>query len=74
VKIAIHFGALTPRIEEQLESQGLKLDMLPSQRQFLQKRVDDVCDLRIAGILTDRESTNARKRLLKIITKHAKPL
>lgn len=72
--VKINFGPLSPRIEEQLKGQGLKLDLEPLQRGYLQRDVDDVSRLCTSGILTAAETVKARRRILKIIQKQAKPL
>lgn len=69
--VKINFGPLSPRIEEQLQSQGLKLDFEPLQ---LQRDVDEVGRLSGRGILTPAESARVRRRILKIIQTHTKPL
>ena len=72
--IHISLGALSPRIDEQLEEQGFKLDMGPSQRAYLQRDADEVTRLRVRCILTEAESNKARWRIIRIIKKQAKPL
>ena len=72
--VKINFGPLSPRIEEQLKDQGLKLDLEPLQRVYLQRDVDAVGRLSCRGILTPAESGKVRRRILKIIQKQAKPL
>lgn len=71
---SVSFGALSPPIDEQLREQGLKLDMDPLLRGHLQRDADEVTRLRVRCILTEAESDKARKRILQIIKKHAKPL
>lgn len=71
---SVSFGALYPPIDEQLREQGLKLDMGPLQRAHLQRDADEVTRLRVRCILTEAESDKARKRILQIIKKQAKPL
>jgi hypothetical protein len=71
---SVSFGALSPPIDEQLKEQGLKLDMDPLLRCHLQRDVDEVTRLRVRCILTEVESDKARKRILQIIKKQAKPL
>ena len=73
-RIGINFGATSPSIDEQLRDQGLKLDMAPLQRGYLQRDVDEVTRLRVRCILTEAESDKARKRILQIIKKQTKPL
>ena len=72
--IRISAGALSPSIDEQLRDQGFKLDMDPLQRAYLQRDADEVTRLRVRCILTEAESDKARKRIFRIIKKHAKPL
>jgi len=74
VNVRISFGALSPRIEEQLQEQGLRLDMEPLQRHHLQRDVDEVSRLRVRCVLTESESDKARKRIMQIIKKQARPL
>jgi hypothetical protein len=72
--VRVSFGALSPPIDEQLREQGLKLDMDPLQRGYLQRDADEVTRLRVRCILTEAESDKARKRIFQIIKKQAKPL
>jgi len=71
-RILISFGGTS--IDEQLRSQGFKLDMDPCRRASLQRDADEVSRLRVRGILTEAESDKARNRIFRIIIKHAKPL
>jgi hypothetical protein len=73
-KLSISFGALSPPIGEQLQEQGLKLDIDPLQRQYLQRDADEVARLKVRGVITEAEADRARKRLFQIIKKQAKPL
>jgi hypothetical protein len=73
-KLSISFGALSPPIGEQLQTQGLKLQMDPLQRQYLQRDADEVSRLRVRGVLTEAEADRARKRLFQVVKKQAKPL
>jgi len=73
-RLRIHFDVYSPRIEEQLKEQGLKLDLSLMKRLYLQKDADDVTRLRVRCILTKVESDKAYNRIFKIIKKHAKPL
>lgn len=68
------FGSLIPSIAEQLRRQGQKLDMDPLQCGLLQRDADEVTRFRVRGILTKAESDKARKRILQIIKKQARPL
>ena len=72
--VRVSFGALSPRIDEQLRDQGLKLDMDPMDRRHLQRDVDEVTRLRVRCILTEAESDKARRRISQIIRRQAKPL
>jgi hypothetical protein len=72
--IHINFGAMAPPIEEQLRDQGFKLDMDPLQRHCLQRDTNEVGRLRVRCVLTESESSKARKRIFQIIKKQAKPL
>lgn len=73
-RLSVSFGALSPPIDEQLRQQGLKLDMDPLLRRHLQRDADEVTRLRVRCILTEAESDKARKRIIRIIKKQAKPL
>jgi hypothetical protein len=74
MNVRINFGALSPPIGEQLQDQGLKLDMDPLQRQYLQRDADEVSRLRIRGVLTESGADKARKRIMQVIKKQARPL
>jgi hypothetical protein len=73
-RLSVDFGALSPTIDEQLRQQGLKLDMDPLLRCHLQRDADEVTRLRVRCILTEAESDKARRRILQIIKKQARPL
>jgi hypothetical protein len=72
MKIDIEFGALSPRIEEQLRVQGMRLDMDPMQRQHLQRDVDEVSRLCVRGVISESEADRARARIMKAIKKQAR--
>ena len=72
--VRVSLGASSPTIDEQLREQGLKLDMDPLQRAYLQRDVDEVSRLRVRCVLTEAESDKARRRIFTIIKKQAKPL
>lgn len=72
--IHIEFGALCPPIEEQLRSQGLRLDMQPLERLKLRQDAEEVTRLLVRCILTEAEAHKARRRIMQIIKKQAKPL
>jgi len=72
--VRINFGALEETIDQQLREQGLKLDLCPLERSYVQRDIDEVTRLRIRCIITEAESDKARKRIFQIIKKQAKPL
>lgn len=72
--IRISFGADSPPIEEQLREQGQKLDMDPLHRHQLQCDADEVARLRGRFILTEAGYDKARKRIIRIIKRWARPL
>lgn len=72
--VYINFAADSPRIEEQLMGQGLKLDMDPLNRHHLQCDLDQAKRLQNRRMITDAEAGNAFKRISRIIKLHAKPL
>lgn len=74
LNVRINFGADWPPIDEQLRAQGLKLNLDPLERCFLQRDLDEVSCLRVRCVLTEAESAKARKRIFQIIKKHVKPL
>jgi len=74
MNVRISFGALSPPIQEQMQDQGLKLDMDPVDRCHLQRDADEVSRLRFRGVLTESESDKARKRIMQIIKKQARPI
>lgn len=73
IHIDINFAADSPRIEEQLKNQGLKLDMDPFNQSLLQRDIDEINRLQDRQILTDAEAGNAFRRIF-LIKLHAKPL
>jgi hypothetical protein len=72
--VSVDFGTLSPLIEDQLRDQDLKHDMDSVDLYHLQRDVIDVTRLRVRCILSEAESDKARKRILQIIKKHARPL
>jgi hypothetical protein len=59
-QIAVRFGALAPKLHEQLG--------LPRRRmRYLQDCADGIVSLAVGGMLTDRETHRVRKRLMKRI-------
>ena len=74
MNIQISFGALSEPISDQLQSQGLCLDLSPLNRACFQRDADAVTRLHIRSILTEAEARKARKRIIAIIKKHARPI
>jgi hypothetical protein len=66
----IEFGALAPRISEQLEQQGLVIDALTVAQ--LQRFADDTQRLHQGHLITDRERSIIEQRLAKAIGKQAR--
>jgi uncharacterized protein YaaW (UPF0174 family) len=73
-QISLSFGACSPPIEEQLQSQGLRLALSPIERRKLQQHADSVRMLFIDAILSEAETKRAETRIMKIIGKHIKSL
>ncbi len=73
-RFGLSLGALAPLICEQLREQGLRMDLEPLARQCLQQDADELSRLRVRGILTESESDRARRRLMKEIAKHVRPI
>jgi hypothetical protein len=69
---SISFGALSERIEEQLQQQGFRLAMGPMERHYLQRDADEVSRLLVRGVITEADAQRARKRLMSEIGKHAR--
>ena len=69
MKVQIQFGAMVPLLETQLGHQGLK--MLSGPLHHVQKDADAIARLSARSVLSERETHNARRRLLKVILKHA---
>lgn len=69
MKVQITFGAMVPLLETQLGHQGLK--MLSGPLHHVQRDADALARLAARGVLSERETHNARRRLLKVILKHA---
>jgi hypothetical protein len=70
----LYLGALSPRIEEQLRGQSLRLGLKPIQRHHLQRDADEISRLLVRGILTSGECDRARKRLCRKIERHLEPI
>jgi hypothetical protein len=73
-RFTLSMGCLSPRIEEQLSEQSLRLDMLPLERQHLQLDVDEVSRLLVRGVLTELAAKQARWRIMGTIRQHIKPM
>lgn len=67
-------GCTAPRIEEQLQDQGLKLDLEPLARTHLQRDLDEVNRLIVRKVLTQAEGHKARCRIFRVVQKHARPI
>lgn len=63
----LRFGALSPPLHKQIGCE-------PDDLEFEQKMADGIALCNIHGILTDREAHNARKRIVKRISRKAKEL
>ena len=61
----IRFGALAPSLVEQLAGLGITEEKLEA----LNNHAHAITRLKVNGLLTERESGSARKRLIKEITK-----
>ena len=68
MKLSLAIGALSPRISEQVESQGLTLDS--QEAAPLQRLHESIVLLHVQGILSDAEKNKASKRLLKKVMRH----
>jgi hypothetical protein len=75
VPFSIHFGALPPKLSQQLREQGFRIDRITLGH--LQKDADAITRLKIRGFLSDREAKAKRLHLLGMIecamTRRAKP-
>ncbi len=69
--IGLHFGAMCDPIKKQLAEQGFT--QVPRMLERWQLAADAVVRLSIAGLLSQKEADNARKRLVKLIGKEAEP-
>ena len=61
-------------IDLQLRAQGYRLAMDPWDRLNLQRDFDEIHRLLARGVLTATEHDRVRLRLLRTVTKHAKPV
>ncbi len=66
--LGITFGALSPRIKEQLPA-AVKIKLMDLIH--IQKDADAIARLSIRGILSDSETRNARRRVMKEIMRAA---
>lgn len=66
-KFEIQFGALCPPLSQQIVAAGSKV---PSDVDLLQQDADEISRLYIRGLLSDSESTRARKRLMARIVRN----
>ena len=66
----LHFGALAPSLEEQLQEQDLGV----KDCRLYQLSADAATRLHLAGLLTDAETTRVLRRLTRMVEKAAKPL
>ena len=62
MKIQIGFGALVPRLSEQLGLPRRKL-------RYLQESADSIVTLSVGGFITEAQTRAARKRLMRRILK-----
>jgi len=68
----IEFGALSPKIADQLKEQGLTA--LDARIEQFQKAADSINYLKIHGLLTYGETQKARKRFISQLAKVVKPI
>ena len=71
MQVALSFGALVPRISEQLSDQKLKAKT--NNIIHWQRDADAITRLIIGGLLTDAQARNARRKLLKRIVSNVSP-
>jgi hypothetical protein len=67
-EISIVFGAVAPRLSDQLESQGCKFKNADDLLKF-QKMVDSITFLVVQGVVSLREKQDIHKRILKQLSK-----
>lgn len=72
MKLGITFGALAPKIVEQLKEQKFTAARIAITR--AQNDADAVARLSVRGMLSDGETRNARRRILKRLLVNTKPL
>ena len=64
-RIGLRFGALTPKISEQLNESGIA----KSDLKRFDGHAEAITRLHICGLLTDSESRKARQRLMNVVAK-----
>lgn len=69
-KMTLNFGAISPKIEDQLKDQGLKIRNVAT----YQSLADSIIKLRIHEIITGSMADKATKRLFKEIEKRVEIL
>lgn len=69
MKLNIQFGAMAPLLESQLGHQGLI--MLSGPLLHIQKDADALARLSARAVLSEVETRNARRRLMKVILENA---
>ena len=71
-EFGIRFGAMAPRLSEQIENQGLKYktEIILG----FQKNIDSLLNLRFSGILIDSVYGKLQEKLYKKIVAHVKKI
>ena len=69
-KMTLAFGAISPKIEDQLKDQGLKIEYVD----MYQSLADSIIKLKIHGIITGSMADKANERLFKEIEKEVEIL
>ena len=72
MKLKLSLGALADPIAEQLEAQGYEID--DELALHIERSVECANYLRINGYMANGEYDKVARRIMKTITKHAKPL
>jgi hypothetical protein len=67
--LTLHFGALVPRIEEQLNELGLRLNR--PEYAHSQFDADAITRLAVSGLLSDGQVASARRKLVRRIAHQA---
>jgi hypothetical protein len=68
VNLRISFGAMSKPLHEQIVEHGISVT--EKEMSHYQKDAAAIVRLRIRGLLSDKETDNARNRLMKSIVKH----